>query len=273
MDQKVGFAFDDGGRKAAGYKGSAGDCVVRAMAILTGIDYQQCYDELAEGNSKQTRVRASDRGKRSARNGVYRTAFAPVFKQHGLEKVKLPKGPRPTITEAHAQYGNCIISTRKHLFAIIDGAVRDTWDCRLAHRKMVLCPYCADKEGFTDDDVIGSRKSAGLCDDCGDWLGGYAPRYVAKSERKAMSIWILPGGPQGGYEWEEADEDHIELQLSDTISITVYRPLPELRDNWYWTVQEFKGSWQDVEWGVVSSKGEAIRMSESWAAANKEVWQ
>ena len=36
--------FDDGGRSAAGYKGKTGDCVVRSIAIATGLPYQQIYD-------------------------------------------------------------------------------------------------------------------------------------------------------------------------------------------------------------------------------------
>jgi hypothetical protein len=35
------FVHDDGGRVAAGFKGHAGDCVVRAIAIATGIPYRQ----------------------------------------------------------------------------------------------------------------------------------------------------------------------------------------------------------------------------------------
>ena len=33
--------IDDGGRTAAGYKGKAGDCVVRAIAIVSGLPYQK----------------------------------------------------------------------------------------------------------------------------------------------------------------------------------------------------------------------------------------
>ena len=40
------FIKDDGGRKEAGFKGSTGDCVVRAIAIATGGDYKAIYDEL-----------------------------------------------------------------------------------------------------------------------------------------------------------------------------------------------------------------------------------
>ena len=40
------FQFNDGGRVAAGYKGSAGDCVVRSVAIATGLPYQEIYDQV-----------------------------------------------------------------------------------------------------------------------------------------------------------------------------------------------------------------------------------
>jgi len=35
------FIYNDGGRVAAGYKGRAGDCVVRAIAIATQRPYQE----------------------------------------------------------------------------------------------------------------------------------------------------------------------------------------------------------------------------------------
>jgi hypothetical protein len=33
------WQYNDGSREAAGYRGEAGDCVVRAIAIATGMDY------------------------------------------------------------------------------------------------------------------------------------------------------------------------------------------------------------------------------------------
>ena len=43
---------DDGGRSAAGYKGKAGDCVVRSIAIVTGMSYQKVYQDLYNENKK-----------------------------------------------------------------------------------------------------------------------------------------------------------------------------------------------------------------------------
>ena len=42
--------IDDGGRSAAGYKGKAGDCVVRSIAIVTNLPYQKVYDDLYKAN-------------------------------------------------------------------------------------------------------------------------------------------------------------------------------------------------------------------------------
>lgn len=117
------FAFDDGGRLKAGFKGSARDCVVRALAIATGKPYGDLYSELAT-------ARAATGKPRSARNGIARNVYEPIFAAHGLRKVKLPPGPRPTFGEAHAKFGDCIVSTRKHVCALINGALRDTNDWR-----------------------------------------------------------------------------------------------------------------------------------------------
>ena len=44
--------INDGGRAAAGYKGKAGDCVVRSIAIVTGLPYQKIYDDLYKANEE-----------------------------------------------------------------------------------------------------------------------------------------------------------------------------------------------------------------------------
>ena len=43
------FIYNDGGRAAAGFKGSAGDCVTRSIAIAAGKPYQEVYDALFKG--------------------------------------------------------------------------------------------------------------------------------------------------------------------------------------------------------------------------------
>lgn len=38
-EAKPPFVFDDGGRAATGFRGQADDCVVRAVAIASGLPY------------------------------------------------------------------------------------------------------------------------------------------------------------------------------------------------------------------------------------------
>ena len=119
----IGYVLDDGGRQAAGFKGAAGDCVTRAFAILTGMEYREAYRLLADMNALVA-------GSRSARNGLQSKVYEPVFKGYGLHKVKLPAGPRPTYSEAYAAYGNCIVKTTHHVCAIVDGNLHDIFDGR-----------------------------------------------------------------------------------------------------------------------------------------------
>ncbi|OZA76433.1 MAG: hypothetical protein B7X71_08395, partial [Polynucleobacter sp. 39-46-10] len=44
--QALGFQLNDGGRGLAGFKGGAGDCVVRAIAIAAELPYMQVYEDL-----------------------------------------------------------------------------------------------------------------------------------------------------------------------------------------------------------------------------------
>ena len=50
------FQFNDGGRAAAGFRGEAGDCVTRAIAIATEQPYQDVYAAL-NGLAHTERVR------------------------------------------------------------------------------------------------------------------------------------------------------------------------------------------------------------------------
>ena len=45
------WIYNDGGRKLAGYKGETGDCVVRSIAIISNLPYQELYDHFFEMNS------------------------------------------------------------------------------------------------------------------------------------------------------------------------------------------------------------------------------
>ncbi len=66
------FQYNDGGRKDAGYEGVANDCVVRAVAIATGMPYQQVYDsinEMASSERKGKRKRRKSSGRKRCLQG------------------------------------------------------------------------------------------------------------------------------------------------------------------------------------------------------------
>ena len=135
----IAYRYDDGGRAAAGYRGKTGDCVVRAIAICAGEDYRAVYVTMAghmkrngyaaSGNAYATRERSRKAPRRRGQLTARRVQDS-VLEAFGFRKARLPVGERPTYTEAHRRYGDCIVGTTKHLAAVVDGALRDTFDGR-----------------------------------------------------------------------------------------------------------------------------------------------
>ena len=124
------FQYNDGGRQAAGYKGTTGDCVTRAIAIATGKPYQEVYDTLNElGKAERTSKRK--RGKSSARNGVYRAAYHKYLASLGWKwapTMHIGSGCTVHLIDGELPDGRLIVSVSKHLTAVIDGVINDTFD-------------------------------------------------------------------------------------------------------------------------------------------------
>lgn len=131
----IDFTFDDGGRADAGFRGKTGDCVTRAIAICGRLDYRTVYREMAAAMAGHGYARSANAylTRRAGRDGrrCPKKIQRDVIARFGFEKVRLPRGPRPTYTEAHERYGDCIVSTRKHVCALVGGSVRDTFDDRV----------------------------------------------------------------------------------------------------------------------------------------------
>ncbi len=127
--------YDDGGRSDSGFKGSAGDCVCRAIAIAAELPYREVYDRLAEGNSTQrgSRLTGKTSGKRSARNGIYtkRKWFKDYMVSLGFvwtPTMGIGTGCKVHLTDGELPAGRLVVSVSKHLTAVIDGVIRDTHD-------------------------------------------------------------------------------------------------------------------------------------------------
>ncbi|HEX4016211.1 MAG TPA: hypothetical protein VHX15_05685 [Frankiaceae bacterium] len=124
---KTWFVEDDGGRAAAGYRGWAGDCVARSIAIAAQLPYQTVYDALnleAKGESPQAR-------RSSARNGVARPTIRRFMHGLGWEwtpTMRVGRGTTVHLCPEELPLGRLVVSCSKHLTAVIDGVMHDTHD-------------------------------------------------------------------------------------------------------------------------------------------------
>lgn len=121
---------DDGGRAAAGFTGSAGDCVTRSIAIATGTPYRTIYDALNEIAKRHERPR---RGRRrsSARDGVNRQTYDRYLKSLGwtwTPTMGIGTGCRVHLRRDELPSGRLIVAVSKHMTAMIDGVIHDTAD-------------------------------------------------------------------------------------------------------------------------------------------------
>lgn len=135
------FKFNDGGRAKAGYKGKAGDCVCRAIAIATGLPYQTVYDELqfaieefATGRSKAAKRAARGKGQRGTtpRNGVHKKVYHKYLLGMGFEWIPtmfVGSGCTVHLDEKELPNGTLIVRLSKHLTTVIDGVINDTYNC------------------------------------------------------------------------------------------------------------------------------------------------
>lgn len=124
------FIFNDGGRAEAGFKGTAGDCVCRAIAIATQKPYKEIYNlinKFAQYENKGTKKR----GISSARNGVYKETIKNVMCWLGwkwIPTMAIGKGCTVHLDKAELPNGRIVVNLSKHTTAVIDGVVNDIYD-------------------------------------------------------------------------------------------------------------------------------------------------
>lgn len=137
------FNHNDGGRSEAGFRGSTGDCVTRAVAIASGRSYQEVYDRLSSGVRGQRRSKYSRNNQVSARNGV-RTDLK-WFKDYMLElgavwtaTMQIGSGCKVHLKPDELPTGRIMCNVSRHQVAVIDGVINDTYDCS---REGTRCVY------------------------------------------------------------------------------------------------------------------------------------
>lgn len=131
------FIYNDGGRQAAGYKGTTGDCCCRAIAIAAEMPYQEVYDLInkfgrEERANRKNRKGNTHNGSRSdARTGVYKDTMRKIMDYLGWKWVptmNVGSGCKVHLREEELPKGRLIVRVAKHFVAVIDGVLYDTWD-------------------------------------------------------------------------------------------------------------------------------------------------
>lgn len=121
------YQYNDGGRKEAGYQGDAGDCVVRAIAIATGFTYQKVYDDLFELNKQHNK-----KGKNSPRDGnTSKKVYNMYLDFHGFSwtpTMFIGSGAKVHLKDGELPMGRLVARCSRHLVAVIDGVLQDTYD-------------------------------------------------------------------------------------------------------------------------------------------------
>ena len=141
------FKVDDGGRSEAGFKGKAGDCVVRSIAIATGISYQKIYQDLYNLNkefrinSKTNLARSLKQKNDSPRSGTHRVILKKYLEHIGWKwtpTMFIGKGCKVHLKKEELPSGILIVSCSRHITVVINGVIHDTYDCS---RNGTRCVY------------------------------------------------------------------------------------------------------------------------------------
>ena len=120
------FVYSDGGRRDAGFKGNAGDCVARAVAIASGLPYPDVYKSLANGSGGERKTKG-----RSARNGVHtrRKWFKDYMSSIGFQwtpTMGIGTGCTVHLRADELPPGRLVVAVSRHYTAVIDGVIHDT---------------------------------------------------------------------------------------------------------------------------------------------------
>lgn len=133
------FTYDDGGRAAAGYTGMTGDCVVRAVAIAASLPYEDVYGAMYAATLEDPRLmrrlqrQYGERARRyaSPRTGVYREVWRAYLDGLGWKwtaTMGIGTGCRVHLRADELPGGALIVQVSKHVTAVLDGIVHDTYD-------------------------------------------------------------------------------------------------------------------------------------------------
>ena len=135
------FVYNDGGRSKY-FKGTANDCVVRAISIIESKDYKEVYNDLH--NFMKTSKKPGWVKNSSPRNGIPKQITKEYLKSLGYTWVPtmlIGQGCKIHLNANELPKGRIIASLSKHIVAIIDGILYDTYDSSRNENRCVYGYY------------------------------------------------------------------------------------------------------------------------------------
>lgn len=131
------WLFNDGGRADAGFRGTTGDCVTRAITIAAGLDYREVYDALYDANrAYAARGARATRAVRdpSPRLGALPSVWKPYVESLGgiwTPAMSIGSGCKIHMAPGELPEGRLLVRLSRHVSAVLDGVVHDVYDpCR-----------------------------------------------------------------------------------------------------------------------------------------------
>ena len=152
----MNFVYNDGGRSNYFKATGVGDCAVRAIAIAAELDYKKVYDDLKELNFG-----------RSCRNGTPKTVDSKYLKRLGWVKLKnicgIGVGIRYHLNDYDLKpffkkYPRMVLQVSKHLTAIVNGELNDTYDCSRDGERAIYAIWVPKDQVAEEDSVTVKKK-------------------------------------------------------------------------------------------------------------------
>ena len=128
---KMEWRYNDGGRSKYFKAENVRDCVTRAIAIATGLDYKRVYDDLNE-LAKAERKGKRKKGISNSRQGVYKDTYKKYLLSLGwkwIPTMQIGQGCKVHLRADELPKGTLIVSVSKHLTCVVNGVIYDTYDC------------------------------------------------------------------------------------------------------------------------------------------------
>ena len=107
------WVYDDGGRFEAGHSYHVKDCVCRALSIITGCPYREVQRELKALDPVGSRGR---------------DAYPQYLASRGFVFFPVPDGEVVHLRAEELPPGRLVVQIKKHLVAVINGVLHDTFD-------------------------------------------------------------------------------------------------------------------------------------------------